>query len=232
MGRRTYYQILGVTRTEGAQGVRSAFRELARRYHPDRAGPRGTPFFQQIVKAYEVLSDPGQRASYDQGLADAAGPMPSPVTPMSQPRPSAEPLVPEPLVPSSASLMRDFVARGPSVDDIFDRIRRNFSGEWQPKSRRLDTLDLQLELSLDEAVRGGSVVLGVPVFYPCSACHGSGRQGLYACHACSETGMVEEEQPVELRIPPAVRDGTTFVLPLQGLGIHNLQLRVQVRVRR
>lgn len=232
MSSRTYYQVLGITRDEDSHGVRSAFRELARRYHPDRAGAHGTPYFQEVVEAYEVLSDPGQRASYDRALENAGDRRPAWATTGAQRRPARESLVPEPLVPGSLSLMRDFVARGPSVDDIFDRIRRNFTDQWRPKSRRLDALDLRIDLGLDEAVRGGSVTFAVPVFYPCPACHGSGRQWIYSCHACGESGVVEQDRSVRLVIPAGVRDGTVFQLPLRGLGIRNLFLRVLVRVGR
>ena len=71
--RRTFYTILGISRRESPAGVRSAFRDLARRYHPDRAGARGTPYFQEIVEAYQTLSDPARRADYDRGLDPTTG---------------------------------------------------------------------------------------------------------------------------------------------------------------
>lgn len=69
--KRDYYVVLGIPRSESASGIRAAFRDLALRYHPDRAGSAGTPFFRQIIEAYKVLSDPASRASYDRGLRDA-----------------------------------------------------------------------------------------------------------------------------------------------------------------
>ena len=229
MTTKDYYQILGVTRTETSGGIRSAYRELALRYHPDRAGERGTRFFQEINEAYRTLSDSVSRASYDQGLDHAqerSAFVRPPFRPMSPTRDHAEPLVPEPL-----SLMHDFVARTPSVDDIFDRIRRNFTDEWRPKSRRLDALKIRIDISPDEAVRGGVVSFGIPVFYPCPSCHGTGRQWHYSCPACAESGMLEEQQQIELMIPGGVRDGAEYFLPLKGLGIHNLALQILVRVR-
>lgn len=68
MSVRTYYEILGVVRTADPAGIRDAFHELARRHHPDRAGPQQTARFQQIVEAYDTLSDPEQRAAYDRKL--------------------------------------------------------------------------------------------------------------------------------------------------------------------
>ena len=72
METRSYYLVLGVDPLESVHGIRNAFRELVQRYHPDRAGSRGMPFFQDIIQAYRVLSDPGRRASYDAGLRDGS----------------------------------------------------------------------------------------------------------------------------------------------------------------
>src|SRR5437870_11490997 len=57
------YSTLGVSRTESLHGIREAFRKLAKRYHPDHAGQQGTLKFQEILNAYEVLSDPEKRKS-------------------------------------------------------------------------------------------------------------------------------------------------------------------------
>src|SRR5437867_10201964 len=62
------YSTLGVTRTESLRGIREAFRKLAKRYHPDHAGQRGTPKSQEILNAYTVLSDPEKRKRYNDSL--------------------------------------------------------------------------------------------------------------------------------------------------------------------
>ena len=58
METRDYYVLLGVDPATTARGIRDAYRHLALRYHPDRAGPQSTRFFQDVVDAYRVLSDP------------------------------------------------------------------------------------------------------------------------------------------------------------------------------
>ena len=68
-----YYVILGVAPTESPSGIREAFRELVKRSHPDRVGPQGTRLFQEVVEAYQVLSDPERRRMYDQWLRPAEG---------------------------------------------------------------------------------------------------------------------------------------------------------------
>src|SRR6202171_3456054 len=65
---RDYYETLGVPKTAGEDEIKSAFRKLARRYHPDVAKDKKTAEekFKQINEAYEVLSDPEKRKKYDQ----------------------------------------------------------------------------------------------------------------------------------------------------------------------
>ena len=60
-----YYQLLGVDRRAGRAELRRAWRRLALRWHPDRAGDGAAPTFRRIQSAYAVLSDPISRAAYD-----------------------------------------------------------------------------------------------------------------------------------------------------------------------
>src|SRR3979411_3289153 len=69
---RDYYETLGVSKTASEDEIKSAFRKLARKYHPDVAKDKKTAEekFKQINEAYEVLSDPDKRSKYDQLGAD------------------------------------------------------------------------------------------------------------------------------------------------------------------
>src|SRR2546426_11961101 len=71
MMRKSYYLTLGVPRSENTEGIRQAFREIVKRYHPDRVGSERLRFFQEIVEAYHVLADPERRRDYDRGLSHA-----------------------------------------------------------------------------------------------------------------------------------------------------------------
>lgn len=226
MPAKDYYLILGVPRTASTSGIRSAFRELAKRYHPDRIGPQGTSFFQEITEAYDVLSNPERRRVYNQKLQHAEGrgeSQPEPI--FATPGPEPEPLVPEPV-----SLLRRFRIIHPSFEPLFHRLRQNFTGVGIPKAERLESLTLELLLSPDEALRGGTIPVSIPIFYPCPVCRGTGRDWLFPCTYCGGRGMIEEEESVRVRIPPMIQDGAVMEFPLHSLGIHNFSLRLYVRI--
>lgn len=73
MERKTYYMILGVSSTESPRGIRAAYRDLARRLHPDVAGEQATRAFQEVPEAYDVLCDPERRQDYNDELRRSDG---------------------------------------------------------------------------------------------------------------------------------------------------------------
>ncbi len=99
MATKDYYLILGVPRTETADGIRRAFRRLAKDSHPDRTGSERTAPFRDVVEAYGVLSDPERRRRHDEDLERSAAPRPRPAAAPGGTRPGwpePEPLIPEP----------------------------------------------------------------------------------------------------------------------------------------
>jgi hypothetical protein len=223
---RDFYVVLGVARTESPRGIRKSFRELALRFHPDRAGPQATRSFQDVVEAYQVLSDAKRREAYDAELRRADGWKRTHREVMSRPRPTAEPLIPgEPL-----SVVSDLPAARPSLDELFDRYVRNHTTWRMPKGQRLDPLHFEIAVSPSEARSGGILSLGVPVFQTCPSCHGSGRDSAYLCSLCGGSGRLEDEEEVRVRVPPHLRDGDVLEVPLYGLGIQNVFLRLLFRI--
>jgi DnaJ-class molecular chaperone len=236
-----YYVILGVPRTATARDILHAYRELAKLYHPDRVGPQGTATFQDIVEAYEVLSDPARRRHYTESLSQCVDVTASapPVPPVGSARP--EPLIPaqrrfrlysqpEPLVPEPMSLFSDFGTISPSFDALYNHLLQNFTGRETPKAVQLATLTVEIRLSPYEALQGVLVPLGIPVFVRCAVCGGSGRDWYTLCLACHGQGMVETERTVHVRIPPRVQEGTMVEVPLDHLGIRNVFVRVHIRI--
>jgi DnaJ-class molecular chaperone len=227
MVKRDYYIILGVARSESPAGIHEAFRKLAKKYHPDLGGPEATETFQEIAQAYEVLSDPEQRRTYDQSLRGGETFFRS--EPLEQAGRQGS-YRPEPLVPQPMSILHDFQTIRPSFDALFDRILQNFSRIGVTKAERIEDLNIEVILTPMEAARGVVAPIEVPVFRTCWSCQGSGREWLFTCMGCAGQGMIEEHETVSVRIPPGVRDRSVIELPIEGLGIHNFYLRLHIRI--
>jgi molecular chaperone DnaJ len=198
---RTYYMILGVPRTESPGGIRSAYRDLAKKMHPDVAGQQATRAFQEITEAYDVLSDPQRRRAYNDELRRAEG---GHVVPARQ-APPARPSHPHVPIFGAAETIRS--------------------------SEDLDALDIEVVLTPEEGRRGGVLPISVPVFRRCPECGGSGRDWVFPCRACGQQGAIEDEKIVRVRIPSMARCGTILEVPLEGSGVHNFCLRLHVFVQ-
>jgi molecular chaperone DnaJ len=227
MVKKDYYIILGVSRSESSAGIHEAFRRLAKKYHPDLGGPETKEKFREIAQAYETLSDPAQRRTYDQTLRRRESVLRS--EPLEEVRRQPK-YQPEPLVPQPMSILHDFQTIRPSFDALFDRILRNFSGVGVTKAERIEDLNIEVILTPPEAARGVVAPIEVPVFGTCWTCQGTGREWLFPCPACGGQGMIEEHEVVSVRIPPGVRDRSVIEMPIEGLGIHNFYLRLHIRI--
>ena len=223
---KNYYVILGVPLDADPDAIRSAFRQLALRYHPDRGAGADPRAFRDISEAYGVLSDPGRRALYDRQLRRqplVARPVPRSRTPARDP----EPLISEPIPVTGDP---DFAR--PSFEALFDHLGRNVFGLDLPKAEREEPLDFELLLSSGEAERGVRIPFEVPVFAICFWCAGTGRDWMFPCGECDGAGRIVDHLAVDVDIPAHVRDGTVIETSLERLGIRNLWLRVHVRVQR
>ena len=141
---------LGVARDASPAAIRSAFRALARRHHPDRAGPASAGRFAEIRDAYETLSDTGVRRAYDATRARA-------VRPAQRGRGPRGRGPPEPLRPASPWGR----ALGTEIDELFARWLRAVGGFDVPAPR--DVLHCEIVLSPAEAASGAFVPIRLPV---------------------------------------------------------------------
>jgi DnaJ-class molecular chaperone len=218
-----YYLILGVPIDAAPGAIRSAFRRLARQYHPDRGESANARSFQEVQEAYEVLSDPRRRARYDRARRPA-------VRHASPSRASAPDGEPEPLVAEPMPITGEPDAVRPSFEALVDRIWRNFTGVGVGKAERREPLDFELILNPEEALLGVAVPFEVPALSVCYHCGGSGRVLTFTCDACEGEGRIVERRSVEVNVPPGVRDGALIEVSLESLGVENLWLRVHVRI--
>jgi DnaJ-class molecular chaperone len=223
MPARNHYLVLGVSEEETPAEIRKAFRKLVKRYHPDLVGPGWINRYNEVVAAYEVLSDPERRIDYNRSLPRTAPPTRQPTinSPFSEP---------EPLFSRPVSLTRDFGNTNVPWDELLDGLFRNPGQRSTPWFEQTRGLNLEIILSPKEALNGGSLLLKVPAVHYCPHCGGSGEVWLFRCPHCFGQGWMESEETVSLTIPPRVGHGTMLEMPLRGSGVPNLQLRVLIGI--
>jgi molecular chaperone DnaJ len=173
--KRDYYEVLGVARDASEKDVKSAYRKLAMKYHPDRSdAPDAEERFKEISEAYAVLTDPDKRKQYDQfGHSGIDG------------RYTQEDLF---RGANFEDLLRGFGFGG--GESIFDVI---FGGGGRRGPARGRDLRYDLDISLEQAAQGLDRTLDVPRTEPCPTCVGSGAKpgtDLVSCHNCSGKGQV------------------------------------------
>jgi molecular chaperone DnaJ len=175
--KKDYYDVLGVAREATEKEIKSAYRKLAMKYHPDRSDASDAEDrFKEISEAYAVLSDPDKRKQYDQfGHAGIDS------------RYSPEDLF---RGVDFEDLLRGFGFGGESIFDML------FRGPRRGPARGRD-LRYDLDLTLEEAATGLERTVEVPRIEACPTCSGSGsRPGTspVKCANCGGTGQVTRTQ--------------------------------------
>jgi molecular chaperone DnaJ len=171
---RDLYSVLGVSKKASADEIKKAYRKLARQYHPDRnPGDEGAEEkFKEVQAAYDTLSDPEKRRTYDAGgmfsgfggRGFGGG-------------------------PGGGGFTAD-------LGDIFSTFFGRRGGA-QPAQARGRDLETEVHLSFEQAVHGAEIPVAVPKQSTCRTCHGSGAQPGTApitCPRCGGTGMDSESQ--------------------------------------
>jgi molecular chaperone DnaJ len=168
MEKKDYYETLGVKRDVSPDDLKKAFRQLARKYHPDlnKGSKESEEKFKEINEAYQVLSDPQKKAEYDNVGHSAYRPGDTS---------GYEP-------PSYDDLFRDF-----GLGDIFDAF---YAGPGRAYSTAGADLWYETEISLPDAFHGTTNTVEIPHMYACGTCHGSGAQPgfIHTCTTCGGSG--------------------------------------------
>jgi molecular chaperone DnaJ len=223
---KSYYAILGVSSSATADEIKSAYRRLAKEFHPDHyAGDSES--FRDIQEAYSVLADVERRRQYETSIKKA--PVRAPIQGARYPEP--EPLIPEegPVDIGEISPVRSFQTFTPSFDEIFDWLWDNFSSLDRPKSVRIRHLTLEVPLTAEQTLRGGNARIMVPARTVCPTCRGCGGVGPYECSRCTGDGAISGEVPISISFPPGLTQDHAVMIPLDRFGIRNLQLTVLFR---
>ena len=237
MAKRDYYEVLGINRSASDQEIKSAYRRLAVRYHPDK-NPNDSAAeekFKEAAEAYGVLSDAEQRRRYDRfGHAGVSG--------------SAGTTWGAPGFGGIEDILGDLFGFG----DVFGGSR---TGSRRTTAQRGADLRYDLEITLEEAAQGMTAQLRIPRLESCETCNGSGaaagtqpetcatcsgsgqvryQQGFFSvartcqtcrgagrtirtpCTECRGAGRVEREKQMEVKIPAGVETGSRLRVQSEG----------------
>lgn len=222
-----YYGILGVCRTETACGIRRAYRRLAMIHHPDKAGPEGTRFFQEITEAYSVLSDPQARESYTQCLHRKEEQKYRGRETNIAARHSQSDF----RRPAGTSILKGFGKTASFFEEFIDDLFTDPVGFDRRRTERQRVLDVEVILSKDEATRGGFLPITVPVQTTCPICRGKGQVRFSLCSYCRGQGEISAKENIRIRIAPGIEDGTIFDSPVRALSGREVYLRILIRIR-
>lgn len=181
MTKRDYYEVLGVERTAEDREIKTAYRKIAMKYHPDRNpdDQAAEDKFKEAAEAYEVLSDGDKRARYDRyGHAGVNG-------------------------------HGGFGGHGMTMEDIFEQFGDVFGGGGgafgsffggghsggRTRGTRGSNLRIKLSLTLEEIAEGVKKTIKVKKQVNCSVCHGSGAKSsgaISTCGTCGGAGVVRQ----------------------------------------
>ncbi len=181
MGKRDYYDVLGVNRNASKEDIKKAYRTLAMQYHPDRnKSPDAEEKFKEISEAYGVLSDDAKRQQYD--TVGHAG--------------------------IGERYTQEDIFRGINFEDIFGDLGVSFGGfesifdtffggrrRYKTGPRRGADLAYELEITLEEAAFGASRKIEFYRTGVCDTCHGTGAKAgtsPKACPSCSGSGQISQ----------------------------------------
>lgn len=214
MNFKDYYAVLGVPKSAAEKDIKSAYRKLARKWHPD-ANPNNTKEaeekFKEISEAYEVLGDPEKRKKYDvlgpnwQQAAQQA----------EQQRRYRTNVGPEEFEfdlggPGSPSGFSDF------FDVFFSGVGRRQPGQTRSYAHRGQDLETSIDLDLRDVYAGGTKSISLQIEDLCPRCHGTGTISGRLCPQCHGTGHVLISKKFDVTIPKGIGDGQRIRLAGQG----------------
>jgi len=221
VAKRDYYEVLGVGKDAGDQEIKGAYRELAKKFHPDRnPEPAAEEKFKEASEAYSVLSDAQKRAAYDRfghaGLQTAAG--------------GASGFNPDQFADFS-DILGDFFGFG----DLFG----GGGGRRRSRAQRGEDVRYDLEIGFEDAVFGLTAEIQVPRMEACERCRATGAEpgsGPTTCPTCHGRGEVLYQQSfLSIRRTCNTCNGTGQIVrnpcsECRGQGYRQVQRKLPVKI--
>lgn len=208
-----YYQILGVPRDADEKQIKKAYRNLARKYHPDvNSDASSEERFKSINEAYQVLSDPEKRAMYDRFGADWDRYQAAPGGGATD---FSEWFTQTTGTPGGQGVHFEFHGTdGSGFSDFFDLLfgsRGQRGGDMRQPRRtpqRGADQEVPIELTLEEAFSGTNRTFELTVPEVCPTCQGTGVNGRGPCPECNGSGTIAKRSKIEVTIPAGVRENS------------------------
>lgn len=198
---KNYYSILGVTPDSTFAEIKSAYRALARKYHPD-INPQGTEKFKDVSEAYDTLSDAKKRLHYD----TVNGFFKSTKTKTSSEKAHEE---------YKKSTSHEDVQKktkdefSKKISDIFKQKKKNI-----PK--RGEDINEQISVSIKDAINGCERTINVLHTSECPHCKGRKFINGAICSVCDGTGEKSEHRKITVKIPKNIKNGAKLRIPAEG----------------
>jgi DnaJ-class molecular chaperone len=214
MAGKDYYKILGVSRNATVKEIKKAYRQLARKYHPDvNPGDKTAESkFKEINEAHEVLSNAEKRKKYDrygdqwEHAEQFAG--------------AGQGYHQRSSGGGRTYSTFDFGDLG-DIGSIFDNLYRGFGNDpgATRQAAKPQSMEYPIEVSLEEAYNGTTRFFQLQVQDICPTCGGTGRAGKVrgrACAGCGGTGSIIKPKKLEVKIPKGVNNGSKIRLAGKG----------------
>ena len=215
--KKNYYKVLGINRKAGPEKIKRAYRQAAKRYHPD-VSPRSEGKFREVQEAYETLSNPEKKALYDRENLRKRPPAVGPQPPHSYP-----------LRSYPSGLFNE-------IDQFFARFEDFWTDQGSAFLDERDQIDtnlaVEITLTPSEAREGCNVPLEIPFRERCRRCRGSGFVGGLICGVCRGRGEEPFEKKISVTFPPGMSSGTKMKIPLRDLGLRGGDLIATIKVTR
>ncbi|HKS92523.1 MAG TPA: DnaJ C-terminal domain-containing protein, partial [Tepidiformaceae bacterium] len=203
------YDVLGVSKTASDREIRSAYRKLARKFHPDvnPGNASAESQFKEVNAAYEVLSDPDNRKKYDKygdrwEMADQIEEM--------QRQQAAGGFARSGGATFGGDSDASFGDLGSMFGDLFGRAR------GRSANRRGQDIETPIDVSLEEAYHGATRTIAMESAAVCGVCGGSGQVAGAICHNCGGSGQVIRPRRLEVKVPAGVKTGSRVRVAGEG----------------